>query len=95
MPRVGIRMTPARSISLDGVFNSPVAVNLTLGGFTPLKFVQPDRVDGARRRLALRDGWRVDGNLHTLGYFAGAHSPTGSKRTQDARARFLLTHCSN
>jgi hypothetical protein len=55
------------SLSTD----APFPINWTQG-ITPLVFVQPDRVDGARRRLALRDGWRVEGNLHTLGYFAGS-----------------------
>ena len=40
---------------------------------TPLRFKPHEpHADGSRRRLALRDGWRLDGNLHTLGYFAGA-----------------------
>ena len=40
---------------------------------TPLRFKEPEpHSDGSRRRLGLREGWRVEGNLHTLGYFAGA-----------------------
>lgn len=39
---------------------------------TPLRFSAPPpyAVNGSRRRLALRSGWRLSGNLHTLGYFA-------------------------
>ena len=41
-------------------------------GVTPLRLVSPpvDPETGSRRRLRLRDGWRLEGNLHTLGYFA-------------------------
>ena len=38
---------------------------------TPLRFVaHTDESGAARRRLALRDGVRLAGNLHTLGYFS-------------------------
>ena len=45
--------------------------NLT-AGVTQLHFRLADAPPGAvrRRRLALRDGVRLEGNLHTLGYFA-------------------------
>ena len=48
------------------------ALNATLRpSFTPLRLVMPEpHADGSRRRLALRDAWRVQGNLETLGYFA-------------------------
>ena len=40
---------------------------------TQLRFIAPERDphDGSRRRLSIKDGWRLEGNLHTLGYFAG------------------------
>lgn len=56
--------------------------NLSAAGARPppvtlLKFVGHDNHEGAnatlvsrRRRLALRDGVKMEGNLHTLGYFA-------------------------
>ena len=39
---------------------------------TQLRFLgHPDpNATATRRRLQLRDAWRVAGNLHTLGYFA-------------------------
>ena len=39
--------------------------------FTRIRLVEPALdAHGARRRLRLRDGWRLRGDLHTLGYFA-------------------------
>ena len=45
--------------------------NMTASPVTPLHFIaHTDETGAARRRLALRDGVRLDGNLHTLGYFS-------------------------
>ena len=44
---------------------------------TQLKFVSANASApgvSRHRRLALRDGWRLEGNLHTLGYFSGARA---------------------
>ena len=71
---------------------------------TPLRFVSHADADGtARRRLRLQDGWRLAGNLHTLGYFAanicvgtppktfnlivGARAPSSSTCSTSRRAR--------
>ena len=49
------------------------AAALANSSVTPLRFLAPPpSPDGSRRRLRLRDGWNIAGNLHTLGYFAGA-----------------------
>ena len=58
--------------------SSPDAAPFDASGVTPgysrLKFVPANASSGVaartHRRLMLRDGWRLEGNLHTLGYFS-------------------------
>ena len=88
----------AASIATPGVM---LASNAT-PAITPLKFVGFDNADGSRRRLALRDGWRLEGNLHTLGYFSGAHKRTRAhantrahrpRATSEPSPRASAPHC--
>ena len=46
---------------------------------TRLTYVHVDPSDGRRRRLVPLGGVAMQGNLHTLGYFAGERLPAASK----------------
>jgi hypothetical protein len=65
----------------------PNATRATAQGVTPLKFVGHGTLRQRERRLKLSTGWRVEGNLHTLGYFA-AEVCVGTPAKKFARA-----HC--
>ena len=63
-----------------------------------LHFTSPPRaLNGTRRRLALRDGWRVQGNLHTLGYFAAdvclGTPPTSYELIVDTGSSLMALPC--
>ena len=51
-------------------FNISNAATVTPLRFTPHMPDEATHLAVRRRRLSLADGWRLDGNLHTLGYFS-------------------------
>ena len=55
-----IPMVPTSFVSLRGELNDHAPINFTWGSFTPLKFVQPDRVDGAETQTCFA-GWLACG----------------------------------
>ena len=63
-----------------------VAPNTSAAVVTPLRFkMAPPNPDGSRRRLALRDGWRIQGNLVTLVY--------SNHMADTLSAYFILSSC--